>query len=274
VTFFGPKICGEFTPVTMRSVLMVWSRSSEICAPQMTRASSSSRSVTVSTILRASSRVMFGPPEMLMSAPFAPVMSTSKRGLWMAFSTDSIARFSESDSPTPIMATPPLPITVLISAKSKLTSPVLVTSSAMPLTAFVKISSATLNAVCNGKPGQSSSSLSFGITIKVSTICSSFSRPSIAFAYLRCPSMEKGIVTMATVRIPIFFAMSAMTGVAPVPVPPPRPQVTKTMSAPWIFSFTSFSLSFAASSPIFGMLPAPRPLVSSFPIRIFASAVV
>jgi hypothetical protein len=51
----------------------------------------------------------------------------------------------------------------------------------MPLTAFVKISSATLNAVCNGKSGANSSNLSLGITIKVSTIFSSFSRPRIAF---------------------------------------------------------------------------------------------
>ena len=51
----------------------------------------------------------------------------------------------------------------------------------MPFTAFVKISSATLNAVCNGKSGANSNSLSLGITINVSTMLSNLSKPSTAF---------------------------------------------------------------------------------------------
>jgi hypothetical protein len=41
-------------------------------------------------------------------------------------------------------------------------------------------------------------------------------------------------VTTAIVRIPISFAISAMTGVAPVPVPPPIPAVINSISAPSI----------------------------------------
>jgi hypothetical protein len=46
------------------------------------------------------------------------------------------------DSPIPINETPPLFITARISAKSKFTNPVVVTSSVIPFTALVKISSA------------------------------------------------------------------------------------------------------------------------------------
>ncbi|BAA29072.1 103aa long hypothetical protein [Pyrococcus horikoshii OT3] len=94
-------------------------------------------------------------------------------------------------------------------------------------------------------------------------------RPYSAFLALLIPSIVNGSVTTETVRAPIFLAISAITGAAPVPVPPPRPQVTKTMSAPSRASLISLSLSFAASSPILGSLPAPSPLVISLPISIF-----
>src|SRR3989338_1339313 len=57
---------------------------------------------------------------------------TSINGLLIAFSTASTALFSVSDSPTPIKATPPPFMTALMSAKSRFTSPALVTSSAIP----------------------------------------------------------------------------------------------------------------------------------------------
>ena len=217
---------------------------------------------------------MSSPPITFIKAPFAPETSASSRGLLIAFSTASTARFSVSLSPTPIKATPPCFITARISAKSRLTKPVLVTSSAIPLTAFVNISSATLKAVCNGSSGASSSNFSFGMTIKVSTICSIFSRPITAFSYLLWPSIEKGSVTMPTVKAPTFFAISAITGAEPVPVPPPRPQVIKTISEPRNIFLISCSVSLAASSPILGSDPAPKPFVSSLPSRIFLSAVV
>ena len=43
----------------------------------------------------------------------------------------------------------------------------------------------------------------------------------------RRPSKLKGVVTMATVRMPIAFAVAATTGAAPLPVPPPMPACSK-----------------------------------------------
>ena len=58
-------------------------------------------------------------------------------------------------------------------------------------------------------------------------------------------------------------AICAMTGAAPVPVPPPMPAVTNTMSAPSSDFGDALALSSsAASRPISGLAPAPRPLVS------------
>ena len=219
-----------------------------------------------------SSKLIFGPPVIFTKAPEASEISTSKRGFWIAFSTDSTARCSESDSPIPIKETPPFDITALTSAKSKFTKPEVVTSSVVPLTAFVKISSEILNAVCKGKSGANSKSLSFGITIKVSTIDSILSNPFIALSILFFPSIVKGKVTTPIVNAPCFFAIFAISGAAPVPVPPPIPQVIKIMSLPAIFFFISDSDSFAASCPILGLLPEPKPWVNSLPIKIFWSA--
>ena len=184
VVLLGPNICGELTPVTINIVLIVFSRSSLILAPHIIFASSSSLDDTVSTTFLASSRVISGPPATLIKAPVAPEISTSNKGLFIAFSTDSTALFVVSLSPTPITATPPFDITVFISAKSKLTKPAFVTNSAIPFTALVNISSAILKAVCKGKSGANSNNLSFGITIRVSTMFSIFSKPIIAFSYL------------------------------------------------------------------------------------------
>ena len=187
----------------------------------------------------------------------------------MALLTASIARFCESASPMPINETPPSTIIAFMSAKSKLTNPDLVTSSVVPLTAFVKISSAILKAVCNGSSGANSNNLSLGITMSVSTVACILSRPSIAFSNLFLPSIVKGNVTTPIVKAPCFFAIDAITGAAPVPVPPPNPHVMKIMSLPESFFLISDSDSLAASSPTFGFEPAPKPCVSSLPIKIF-----
>ena len=63
----------------------------------------------------------------------------------------------------------------------------------------------------------------------------------------------------------MLFAMSAMTGAAPVPVPPPMPAVMNSMSAPSIISAMRSRSSIAASRPISGFAPAPRPRVSVEP---------
>ena len=209
---------------------------------------------------------------MFTKAPVAFEISTSRRGFWIAFSTASNALFVLSDSPMPISETPPLDITALTSAKSRFTKPVVVTSSVIPLTAFVRISSAILKAVCKGKSGASSRSLSFGITIRVSTTDSILSSPFIAFSILFLPSIVKGRVTTPIVSAPCFFASAAITGAAPVPVPPPSPHVMNIISLPASFFFISDSDSFAASSPTLGLLPAPSPCVISLPRRIFWSA--
>ena len=75
----------------------------------------------------------------------------------------------------------------------------------------------------------------------------------------------KGFVTTATVRIPLSFAASAITGIAPVPVPPPIPAVKNTISAPSIASSIRLRSSCAACFPISGFVPAPKPCVNSEP---------
>ncbi len=56
--------------------------------------------------------------------------------------------------------------------------------------------------------------------------------PFSATCMRRRPSNGNGLVTTATVRMPISLASCATTGAAPVPVPPPMPQVMNAMSAP------------------------------------------
>ena len=73
--------------------------------------------------------------------------------------------------------------------------------------------------------------------------------------------------------MPIVFAMSAITGAAPVPVPPPMPAVMKSMSAPVIISAMRSRSSIAASRPISGFAPAPRPRVSVDPSCSWVRAV-
>ena len=70
------------------------------------------------------------------------------------------------------------------------------------------------------------------------------------------PSKSNGRVTTPTVSAPIsFFAISAITGAAPVPVPPPSPAVTNTMSAPFSASLMSSRDSAAAPKPTSGLAP-------------------
>lgn len=89
------------------------------------------------------------------------------------------------------------------------------------------------------------SSLSFGITTKVSTFPFKLSIPLSACESLFFPSKVNGLVTTPMVRIPISFAVDATIGAAPVPVPPPIPAVTNTMSAPLNTSAISALLSSA-----------------------------
>ena len=111
-----------------------------------------------------------------------------------------------------------------------------------------------------------SSSLSFGMTINVSTFFFNSSIPEVALFIRLLASKRNGLVTIPAVRMPISLAIPAMTGAAPVPVPPPIPQVTNTISAPFTSSVSSSLFSSAAALPTSGSAPAPNPLVSFSPI--------
>jgi len=108
--------------------------------------------------------------------------------------------------------------------------------------------------------------------IRVSTFSRSVVADSSAIARRREPSKVKGLVTTPMVSAPLFRAISATTGAAPDPVPPPMPAVRNTMSAPCNSSESSCWLSSAASRPIVGLPPAPRPRVSFLPMFILVWA--
>ena len=100
----------------------------------------------------------------------------------------------------------------------------------------------------------------------MSTNFLSSATPSSAYFFLNPPSVEKGLVTTPTVKIPFPLAISAITGAAPVPVPPPIPAVKKSIL---VFASNSSiilsSLSSAAFLPISGFDPAPKPSVRVAP---------
>ena len=82
------------------------------------------------------------------------------------------------------------------------------------------------------------------------------------------PSNPKGFVTTPIVNAPDSFAISAITGAAPVPVPPPIPAATKTRSESSTNSLTRLLLSSAHSLPLDGSPPTPNPLAVFSPIFI------
>ena len=191
---------------------------------------------------------------------------SSSSGLDSAASTARLARSSPTALPMPIIAMPRAPMTVRTSAKSRLISPGRVIRSLMPSTAFCSTSLAALKAFIRlTEPPSTSLSFSFGITISESTCCCSWVMPCMACAMRFLPSLGKGFVTTATVRIFISFATSAITGAAPVPVPPPMPLVMNSRSVPSSISAMRSRSSSAAWRPISGLLPAPRPRVISVP---------
>ena len=165
------------------------------------------------------------------------------------------------------MAVPISRITVRTSAKSTLIRPGRVISSAMPCTAPSSTSLAALKASSREMPRPSTfSNLSLGMVIRESTFLDSSSIPWAAKPIRFFPSKENGLVTTATVRIPISRATSATIGAAPVPVPPPMPAAMNTMSEPVSSSRSASLSSMAASRPTSGLAPAPRPLVMPPPI--------
>ena len=184
----------------------------------------------------------------------------------MAVSAAILAPSSPSPRPDPIIARPFSDITVRTSAKSTLIIPGRVMSSAMPCTAPSRTSFAAPNASLSVTRSPSTlSSFSLGMVMRESTCSLSSVIPSCAMAIRRLSSNGNGLVTTATVRIPISRAICAMTGDAPVPVPPPMPAVMNTMSDPSRRSTRRSRSSRAAWRPISGLAPAPRPLVTLVP---------
>jgi len=203
----------------------------------------------------------------------APLMVVSRSGDATASFTASIAFSSPLALPIPICAIPLSFITVCTSAKSRLISAGRLIRSVIPCTACCNTSSAFFNASgMEVRLSTISKSLSFGITIRVSTLSLSFSIPDTALIIRFFASNLNGFVTTPTVRIPCSLAIFATTGAAPVPVPPPIPQVTNTISAPLTAADNSSALSSAAFSPISGCAPAPSPFVSFSPICINVGA--
>jgi len=108
--------------------------------------------------------------------------------------------------------------------------------------------------------------LSLGITISVSTDALSFSIPSLALENLLFHSNENGLVTTATVNIPISLAICQITGAAHVPVPHHIPAVMKSISVPASILLISSADSSAAFLPFSGLAPAHNHLVTLTPI--------
>mmetsp|Transcript_26481 Transcript_26481/g.67328 ORF Transcript_26481/g.67328 Transcript_26481/m.67328 type:complete len:223 (-) Transcript_26481:385-1053(-) len=221
----------------------------------------------ISAASLTSNRVMSGGPVMFHTTPVALSMPMSSRGEEMALRAACCARSLPLPVPCPMREEPAPDMMARTSAKSTLTRPGTVMMSLMPRTPWRSTSSAILNASLMGTlESMAVSSLSLGMTMRVSTDVRRFCRAARACRALWRPSKLKGVVTMPTVRMPSSLATPATIGAAPLPVPPPMPAVTKTMSEPCRAAAISSRVSWAAFMPISGLPPAPRPLVSLDPI--------
>src|SRR5918994_224110 len=145
-----------------------------------------------------------GPPVTLMITPRAPsTEAPSSSGLEMARLAASIARFSPSAIPVPIVARPMPAMIVFTSAKSRFIRPGTRIRSEMPWMACRNTSSAVPNAWLKLVLRlMIESSRSFGIVITVSTQSRSASRPASAWSWRFLPSNLKGLVTTAMVSAP------------------------------------------------------------------------
>ena len=135
--------------------------------------------------------------------------------------------------------------------------------------ACLNTSSAILNAADIDMAGSDTrSSLSFGITINVSTSLASQFKPLFACCCRWCPSKGNGFVTTPTVKQPkSCLAIRATTGAPPVPVPPPIPAATNAKSVPASASRTSSALSSKQAIPNSGTPPTPIPFANLSPTR-------
>ena len=136
-----------FNPVATIETLNLPARFSSKVVPTKISADGSTSALILFAASSTSNKVISFPPVILISKPFAPFKEYSSiKGLEIAASAASIALFSPSASPIPIMAFPIPLITVSMSAKSKLIRPGLTIKSVIPLTPCIKTLSAILNA--------------------------------------------------------------------------------------------------------------------------------
>lgn len=160
--------------------------------------------------LFTSCNVISFPPVILYTIPVADSIEEPIRGASVACSAASCARFLLEDTPTPSIAVPEFFMTAFTSAKSTLTSPgickvgkgqlyhyypwsckvyltlkskkLTVMMSDIPCTPWRRTSSARRNASWRGVcSSTTSNNLSFGITIRVSTLFCNFSIASKAW---------------------------------------------------------------------------------------------
>ncbi len=241
--------------------------------PKMMFASSCAASSMRLAAADTSNRPRSDPPAIDSSTPCAPSMLASSSGELIAISAAARARSSPRAEPMPMSADPALLMIDLTSAKSRLMRPGVVMRSVMPDTPCSSTWSAWRNASRIATWWSViASSLSFGMTMRVSTSSRSASMPASACAARRLPSKLNGRVTTPMVRAPSERAIFATTGAPPVPVPPPSPAVTNTMSEPLRVASISSAWSSAAWRPLSGSAPAPSPRVSSLPTSSFTSA--
>ena len=160
------------------------------------------------------------------------------------------------------MATPPSLRIFLTSRKSRLIVPRAVMISAILFVAVVSTSSTSRNPSVTFSLGNISMSRWLLMTSNASTCFEISMTPLSACFIFPVISNLKGMVTIPTVRIPIFFAISATTGAAPVPVPPPIPAVMNAIFVPSLKRRSiSSRLSSAALRATTGSFPAPSPSV-------------
>mmetsp|Transcript_29299 Transcript_29299/g.69747 ORF Transcript_29299/g.69747 Transcript_29299/m.69747 type:complete len:394 (-) Transcript_29299:94-1275(-) len=217
--------------------------------------------------LSTSCKDKVSPPMILKTTPVASSTGASSNGLEIAATAASSAEVFPDPVPIPIRAVPASCMTLRTSAKSTLISPGLTIISDIPTTPCLRISSATRKEASSGVfSGMISRSLLLDTIITVSTFCLSLSMASVACLIRLRPSKAKGFVTIATVSAPLSLLTSARTGAAPLPVPPPIPLVMKQRSAPLTIAVISSRDSSAASRPISGSPPAPRPRVTDEPM--------
>jgi len=204
---------------------------------------------------------------------FAHSSFASSKGFSMACLVAFIVLFSHSPYHIPNKAVPEFLIITDISAKSIFIKPGLIIKSDMPFTQRWSILSIISNACLNVVfLSIILNILSFGITIRVSTVSLSLLNHSIAFCNLLFHSKLKGLVTTHTVSIQSSLATCAITGVAQVQVPPHIQAVIKSISVSSSSFLMSSALSSAAFLQISKFAPAPSHLVIFKPIFIFLGA--